>query len=59
MNETIKEIHDKANQEGKSGYIDPISKRFVLTENFLLKRGHCCDRDCRHCPYKREMMCHK
>ena len=25
---------------------------FVLTENFLRKRGFCCQNGCRHCPYK-------
>lgn len=24
----------------------------VLTARFLLKRGHCCGNDCRHCPYE-------
>jgi hypothetical protein len=23
----------------------------VLTSEFLLKRGYCCERGCRHCPY--------
>ncbi|MEJ7647231.1 MAG: DUF5522 domain-containing protein [Chryseolinea sp.] len=23
----------------------------VFTEAYLLKRGHCCKRGCRHCPY--------
>lgn len=24
----------------------------VLTRNYLLNRGSCCDNKCRHCPYK-------
>lgn len=24
---------------------------FVLTEVFLRRRGYCCNRGCRHCPY--------
>lgn len=24
----------------------------VLTEQYLLERGHCCGEGCRHCPYK-------
>jgi hypothetical protein len=24
----------------------------VFTEQFLLNRGYCCNRGCRHCPYK-------
>ncbi|MFA7447701.1 MAG: DUF5522 domain-containing protein [Weeksellaceae bacterium] len=23
----------------------------VLTEQYLLRRGHCCRSGCRHCPY--------
>ncbi len=25
---------------------------FVLTEFYLLKRGHCCESGCLHCPYR-------
>lgn len=31
-------------------YLDPDGK-FVLTSWYLLKRGHCCQNGCRHCPY--------
>lgn len=24
---------------------------YVFTEQFHLKRGHCCKSNCRHCPY--------
>ena len=24
----------------------------VFTESYHLKRGHCCNSDCRHCPYR-------
>ena len=30
---------------GEDGYI-------VFTEKYHLKRGYCCDSDCRHCPWK-------
>lgn len=23
----------------------------VFTKEYLLKRGYCCERSCRHCPY--------
>jgi len=23
----------------------------VMTESYHLKRGYCCENDCRHCPY--------
>lgn len=26
----------------------------VFTEAYHLKRGHCCDSGCRHCPYDKE-----
>jgi hypothetical protein len=30
----------------------------VFTEAFHLKRGFCCNSDCRHCPYKGENQPH-
>lgn len=24
----------------------------VFTAHYLLRRGYCCNSDCRHCPYK-------
>lgn len=35
--------------EGVDYYIE--GGLFVFTGNFLLKRGYCCENDCRHCPY--------
>lgn len=26
--------------------------KFVLTERFHIRRGHCCGNGCRHCPYE-------
>ena len=26
----------------------------VFTEKYHLKRGYCCQSDCRHCPYKKQ-----
>lgn len=28
--------------------------KFVLTERYHLRRGHCCGNGCRHCPYPPE-----
>lgn len=28
--------------------------KFVLTRDFLLRRGRCCGSGCRNCPYKDE-----
>lgn len=27
----------------------------VFTAHYLLRRGYCCERGCRHCPYQGEM----
>ncbi len=35
------------------GYLDPETGLFVLTSEFLRRRGTCCGRGCRHCPYVR------
>jgi hypothetical protein len=39
-------------KEGKDYYVE--DGNMVFTEKFLLKRGHCCESGCRHCPYKEE-----
>ncbi len=26
----------------------------VFTAHYLKRRGYCCERDCRHCPYQRK-----
>ncbi len=31
----------------KEGYI-------IFTEKYHLKRGYCCDSNCKHCPYKKK-----
>ncbi|MBM3299304.1 MAG: hypothetical protein FJY85_05060 [Deltaproteobacteria bacterium] len=36
---------------GSDYYIDPETRRLVLTSDFLLRRGYCCNSRCRHCPY--------
>lgn len=28
--------------------------KFVLTERYHLRRGHCCANGCRHCPFEHE-----
>lgn len=35
----------------KEDYYYDESGRMVLTEKYLLKRGHCCQSGCTHCPY--------
>lgn len=43
--------HDAALAAGEAGYLDPDTGLFVLTAAFHAKRGSCCGRGCRHCPY--------
>jgi hypothetical protein len=28
--------------------------KLVLTEHYHLRRGKCCDNDCKHCPYTKK-----
>ena len=35
--------------EGEDYYFE--GALVVFTEAFLLRRGHCCESGCRHCPY--------
>lgn len=43
--------HAAALAAGQAGYPDPRTGLFVLTAAFLTRRGTCCGRGCRHCPY--------
>ena len=43
--------HAAALARGDAGYLDPDTGLFVLTAGFLARRGACCGRGCRHCPY--------
>lgn len=36
-------------EEGRDYYLE--GGLMVFTAEFLLKRGYCCERGCRHCPY--------
>ena len=44
-------VHDAALTAGHSGYIDPLTTRWVFTAGYLWERANCCNNDCRHCPY--------
>ena len=41
---------DNAFLEGRDFYFE--NGLIVLTRHYLLYRGHCCERGCRHCPYE-------
>ena len=28
--------------------------KMIMTEQYHLRRGHCCDNKCKHCPYNRK-----
>jgi hypothetical protein len=43
--------HDAAVGRGDDGYLDPTTGLFVMTAEYHLTRGSCCDSGCRHCPY--------
>lgn len=43
--------HASALAADEAGYADPETGLFVLTAGFLARRGTCCGRGCRHCPY--------
>lgn len=37
-------------REGIDFYYDDLG-RMVFTREYHLKRGHCCESGCKHCPY--------
>jgi len=49
--ERILAAHATALAAGDAGYPDPRTGLFVLTAGYLARRGTCCGRGCRHCPY--------
>ncbi|WFE39070.1 DUF5522 domain-containing protein [Micromonospora sp. WMMD998] len=49
--ERILAAHAAALAAGEAGYLDPETGLFVLSAGFLARRGTCCGRGCRHCPY--------
>ena len=51
MDVEIEAAHAAACAQGRDGYTDPRTGLFVFTELAALRRGTCCGRGCRHCPY--------
>jgi hypothetical protein len=45
------ECHAEAIRKGELFYLDPQTKLRVATSTAHLKKGKCCEKDCRHCPY--------
>ncbi|NBN90634.1 MAG: hypothetical protein EBU67_09320 [Actinobacteria bacterium] len=44
--------HRSAVEKGDPVYVDPLTRRSVMTSVFLASRGRCCSSGCRHCPYE-------
>jgi diphthamide synthase (EF-2-diphthine--ammonia ligase) len=47
----IEDCHRVAMERGDDMYKDPVTGYMVFTEDHHRKRGACCGRGCRHCPY--------
>ena len=43
-------LESESSLEGEDYYMD--GPYFVFTATYHLKRGYCCNSNCRHCPYK-------
>ena len=43
----IPELEKDEYYHSKEGYI-------IFTEKYHLKRGYCCQSNCKHCPYKKD-----
>ena len=49
----IQHLHAEACGKGFASYTDPATGYEVFTAEFLSQRGSCCNKGCRHCPYRR------
>ena len=49
--QTVKELHQQACEKGFDTYIDPQTGYLVDTSQAHLRRGVCCGKRCRHCPF--------
>ncbi|RNF22018.1 cob(I)alamin adenosyltransferase [Trypanosoma conorhini] len=47
----VEEAHRRAHDAGRDKYVDPTAGRPLLTRSFHMRRGVCCGKRCRHCPY--------
>jgi hypothetical protein len=52
MVDRILAAHRAAVDRGDPVYVDPLTRRSVMTAVFLASRGRCCSSGCRHCPYE-------
>ena len=42
----------------KNEYYYSDKKYIIFTEKYHLKRGYCCNNNCKHCPYKKSKKKH-
>lgn len=50
--DAVMAAHADAIACGEPGYTDPATGLFVMTAQYLIDRGYCCEQGCRHCPYE-------
>ena len=44
----------KIDKLDKDEYYNSSEGYVIFTEKYHLKRGYCCNNNCKHCPYKEE-----
>ena len=44
----------KINELAKDEYYYSKEGYIIFTEKYHLKRGYCCNNNCKHCPFKKE-----
>jgi len=44
----------KIDKLDKDEYYHSPDGYIIFTEKYHLKRGYCCNNNCKHCPYKKE-----
>ena len=47
-------LFSKIPQLEKEDYYYSKERYIIFTEKYHLKRGSCCNNNCKHCPYKKE-----
>ena len=55
----IEDIHKNACLNKQTFYFDPNINLNVMTQYAHIKRGTCCGRKCRHCPYNHKNVAKK
>ena len=45
----------KIDQLDKEDYYHAKEGYIIFTKKYHLKRGYCCNNNCKHCPYRKEI----